>query len=62
MSSAWAKGCMLMIVCLLSDMTTPPWWREKVTVYYYIIYIVEDHQYCFNYTTVIWISVDSSNN
>ena len=28
---------MLMIVCVLSDLTltTPPWWREKVMVYYY---------------------------
>ena len=28
MPSIWAKGCMLMLVCVLSDMTTPPWWRE----------------------------------
>ena len=36
MSSIWAKGCVLMIVFVLSeDMTTPPWWREKVMVYYY---------------------------
>ena len=34
MSSIWAKGCMLMIVCVISlDMTTPSWWREKVMVY-----------------------------
>ena len=36
-SSFWAKGCILMIVCLCviwHDMTTPPWWREKVLVYY----------------------------
>ena len=24
MSSIWAKGCMLMIVCVLSDFTWPP--------------------------------------
>ena len=33
---------MLMIVCVLSDLTwlltTPPWWREKVMVYYYYYY------------------------
>ena len=35
-SSMWAKGCMLVIVCVtFLDMTTPPWWREKVMVYYY---------------------------
>ena len=25
MSSIWAKGCMLMIVCVLSDLTDNPW-------------------------------------
>ena len=46
-SSIWAKGCMLRIVCVCViwfDMTTPPSWREKVKVYYYIIkyvYIVD---------------------
>ena len=36
MSSIRAKGCMLMIVCVISfDMNTPPWWREKVMAYYY---------------------------
>ena len=34
MSSIWANGCMLTIVCVLSDLT-PRWWREKVMVYYY---------------------------
>ena len=37
-SSIWAKGCMLMIVCVCViwlDMTTPSWWKEKVMVYYY---------------------------
>ena len=37
MSSIWAKGCMLMIACVLSDLT-PPWWREKVMVYYYLFW------------------------
>ena len=38
-SSLWAKGCMLMIVCVIClDMTTPPWWREKVMVCYYYYY------------------------
>ena len=35
LSSVWAKGCILMTVCVLPDMTTPPWCREKVMVYYY---------------------------
>ena len=37
--SIWAKGCMLMIMCVIrDDMTAPPWWREKVVVYYYYYY------------------------
>ena len=41
MSSIWAKGFMLMIVCVLSDdMTTLPWCRGKVMLYYYIMIIL----------------------
>ena len=35
-SSIWAKGCILMTVCVCFirlDMTTPPWCRDKVMVY-----------------------------
>ena len=37
LSSIWAKGCMLMIVCVLSDdMTTRPWgWDNTVISYKY---------------------------
>ena len=40
LSSIWAKGCILMTVCVCFtwlDMTTPHWCREKVMVYYYYI-------------------------
>ena len=37
-SSIWAKGCILMTVCVLcDDVTTPLLCREKVMVYYYIL-------------------------
>ena len=42
-----AKGCILMTVCVLSDMTTPPWCREKVMLYYYYspnIYIIHTNK------------------
>ena len=39
MSCIWAKGCILMTVCVCVcfiwlAMATPPWWREKVMVCY----------------------------
>ena len=40
MSSICYKGCMLIIVRELSDMTTPLWWREKVMVYY--LYVLSE--------------------
>ena len=47
MSSIWAKGYVLMVVCgILHDMTTPPWWREKVIVYYYYYYNQVLHHLC----------------
>ena len=50
MSSIWANGCKLMIVCVFRcvcvcvcviwlDMTTHPWWREKVMVLNYYNYL-----------------------
>ena len=40
LSSIWAKGCILMTVCVfyLTSHDYPPWCREKVMVYYYYYY------------------------
>ena len=38
-SGLWAKGCILMIVCVCYLIChTPPWWKEKVMEYYYYYY------------------------
>ena len=38
----WAKGCMFMIVCVLSDLT---WWREIVMVYYFSFFHIAIHMH-----------------
>ena len=64
LSSIWAKGCILMTVCVCFtwlDMTTPPWCREKVMLYYLCIFDSACYRHS-NETVTLWKFVTTYKN